>query len=68
MAKLNNHPQLKQRLIFGNPAWKALSYGPLSETEQINVTLVTHGAFDDIVRGVGSPTANNSSKRAFTIN
>jgi hypothetical protein len=54
MAKLKNHRQIRQKLIFGNPVWKALSFGPLSETEQIDVALVTHSAFDDIVRGVGA--------------
>jgi hypothetical protein len=34
--------------------WKALSKEPLREAEQIDLSLVTHSALDDIVRGTGS--------------
>jgi hypothetical protein len=52
-AKRSSPRGNQQKMLFGNPVWKALSANPLREAEQIDISLITHSAFDDIVRGKG---------------
>jgi hypothetical protein len=49
--KRSNPRVNQQQTLYGNPVWRALSANPLREAEQVDISLLTHSAFDELVRG-----------------